>query len=291
MNTIRGYTDPISHLELTDYFPILDLAIAEDAPEGDITTESIFSEDKIISGVLNSREAGVLCGIGVLDAINDRFGKVLSMEVWMKDSELLLPGSKIAKITGSVRILLRVERILLNILQYLSGIASVTNKIVNEYPNIRILDTRKTLPGYRKLSKYAVYTGGGWNHRINLSDMAMIKDNHVQAIGSIKHAVEMIRAKHKNKKIELEIDNLNQLDEAIESQPDIILLDNFTITDTKIAVEKLRSSSSSIFIEASGGITPEKLKALSEIGDIGVSMGYLTHTTKFLDIGLDLEGF
>jgi nicotinate-nucleotide pyrophosphorylase (carboxylating) len=185
---------------------------------------------------------------------------------------------------------LRIERVLLNFLQYLSGIATEANKISKKYENrLLIFDTRKTLPGYRKLAKYAVYIGGACNHRQNLSDMGLIKDNHVAMSGSILEAVSKIRKNFPDRKIELEIDGLFQLDEALKASPDIIMLDNFSIEDTKIAVEKIKLEKPNIRIECSGGITPEKLDALSNFGTIGVSMGYLTHTTRFLDLSLEIE--
>jgi nicotinate-nucleotide pyrophosphorylase (carboxylating) len=286
----RGYTTPISVLRLEDFFPILELALLEDAPHGDVTSDSIFPKDHQSKARLNARENGVLCGIGVLEALADKFKNDFSFELGCIDGSELFPGTMIAELQGSTRILFRLERILLNLLQYLSGIATTTSIIVRKYPNLKILDTRKTLPAYRKFAKYAIHTGGGWNHRIHLSDMAMIKDNHIAAIGSITNAVKSIRNSHPEVKIEIEIDRLDQLDEAISNAPNIILLDNFSLADTKVAVGIIRNlpDSKSILIEASGNITPDKLSALSDIGGIGVSMGYLTHTTKFLDIGLDM---
>lgn len=289
MEKLRGYTTPISRISPEDFYPLVELAIEEDAPEGDITTESIFSGVARSRAVLVSRENGILAGICVLEAIQKFFPEPITVDVFMRDGAQLIPGKPIASIVGSTRTVLRIERILLNFLQYLSGIASKTHELVTRYPGLRILDTRKTLPGYRKLVKYAVHTGGGWNHRIHLSDMAMIKDNHIQSLGSITNAVASIRKSKPNIKIELEIDSLDQLDEALASLPEIVLLDNFSLEDTLIAVDRIRREAPSIIIEASGGITPEKLRDLERIGGIGVSMGYLTHTTRFLDIGLDME--
>jgi nicotinate-nucleotide pyrophosphorylase (carboxylating) len=133
-----------------------------------------------------------------------------------------------------------------------------------------------------------VHTGGGWNHRIDLSDMAMIKDNHVAKAGSMKLAIAKIREKFPKKKVELEIDRIDQIEEALASKPDILLLDNFSLEDTKLAVEKIHTSSPDMWIECSGGITPSKLQALNEIGKIGVSMGYLTHTTRFCDLSIEV---
>jgi nicotinate-nucleotide pyrophosphorylase (carboxylating) len=285
----RGYTTPISKIQKKDFLPLVQLAFQEDAPNGDITSESIFPKDKQSVAILNSRENGILCGIQVIEAIQDLVPNTFTYKSLLEDGDHLKKGSQIAQLQGETRKILQIERILLNFLQYLSGIATTTNQIVQNYPNLRILDTRKTLPAYRLLAKYAVHTGGGWNHRIHLSDMAMIKDNHIQALGSISKAFEAIRSKNPTIKIEVELDCVDQINEAILNKPDIILLDNFSIEDSIIAVQKIREldSSNKIWIEASGGITPDKLVALSKLGDIGVSMGYLTHTTRFLDIGLD----
>ncbi|MCX7998747.1 MAG: carboxylating nicotinate-nucleotide diphosphorylase [Leptospiraceae bacterium] len=285
----RFYTKPIDHLTLDDYLPLLEIGLQEDAPEGDITSESIFEKDRKSAAVLIAKESGILCGLGVLEAIKHKFPNDFDFQTHFQDGESFSVRSEILEIKGNLLVILLVERVMLNILQYLSGIATTANQIVKQYPNLLILDTRKTLPAYRKLVKYAVYKGGGANHRLNLSDMAMIKDNHVALCGSIAQAVEKIRMAHPTKKIELEVDSLSQLEEAIQANPDIILLDNFTLDETKKAVKTIREKSPHIRIECSGGITPEKLKALSELGEIGVSMGYLTHTTRFLDLSLEIE--
>lgn len=285
----RFYTSPVDHLDIQDYLPLLEIGLKEDAPEGDITSESIFEKDKKTSALLVAKENGILCGLGVLEAIKYKFPNEFDFQTQFQDGNSFETKQEILEIKGNLLVILLVERVMLNLLQYLCGIATTTNQIVKKYPNLLILDTRKTLPAYRKLAKYAVYIGGGANHRINLSDMAMLKDNHVALCGSMKDAVEKIRTKHPTKKIELEVDSIAQLEEAIQSKPDIILLDNFTLDETKKAVKILREKAPQIRIECSGGITPEKLKALSELGEIGVSMGYLTHTTRFLDLSLEIE--
>lgn len=285
----RFYTQPIDSLEEKDFSSLLELAIAEDCPEEDITSVAIFSESDQGKAILQSRESGILCGTGILSAIQKRFPLSFEFNLKIEEGARLSKNSIIAELRGSLHVILQMERILLNFLQYLSGIASTVNELASSYPNLLILDTRKTLPGYRKLVKYAVYIGGGANHRIHLSDMALVKDNHIALCGSISKSLERIRSKFPNKKIELEIDHLSQLEEAILCEPDFVMLDNFSETDTSLAIEKIRSSGKSIRIECSGGITPEKLKFLSQFGGIGVSMGYITHTTRFLDLGLDIE--
>ncbi|MDX1958616.1 MAG: carboxylating nicotinate-nucleotide diphosphorylase [Leptospiraceae bacterium] len=284
----RYYTNPVNTISPEDFEPLLTIGLSEDCPTIDITSESIFSNQIQAKANLVTREDGIFCGSQVLSLIQTKFPNEFFFEILKQEGSEMKSAETLVKLEGKLNTLLRVERILLNLLQYLSGIATNVHQLVKQYPNLLILDTRKTLPGYRKLVKYAVYTGGGANHRLNLSDMGLIKDNHVTRAGSITLAVNSIREKFPDKKIELEIDGLHQLEEAIRSNPDIILLDNFSIEDTKTAVEAIRAKSS-IRIECSGGITPEKLSSLSTLGDIGVSMGYLTHTTRFLDLSLELE--
>ncbi|MCB1158580.1 MAG: carboxylating nicotinate-nucleotide diphosphorylase [Leptospiraceae bacterium] len=283
------YTSAVETLQREDFSEIVRLALEEDCPAEDITSVAIFSPEVKCSARLISREPGILCGIPVLNEINLQSGNVLELNTFIAEGKSFCAGDIILQIRGNLLDVLRLERLILNFLQYLSGIATQTAELVNSYPGIYILDTRKTLPGYRKMVKYAVFCGGGSNHRIHLSDMAMIKDNHVAMAGSMKQAVEKIRSRFPGKKVELEIDSLAQLTEAMDAEPDILLLDNFSIQDTREAVHQVQQKKASILIECSGGITPDKLAELSRIGGIGVSMGYLTHTTRFLDLSLDLE--
>ena len=286
----RFYTSPISTLISSDFTDLVRLALQEDMPDRDITSESIFSKEQKANATLIAKEAGVLAGSIVIEELNKQTGNQITYQIFKQDGESFKPKDILLTIEGSLIVILRIERVLLNFLQYLSGIATEANKISKKYENrLLIFDTRKTLPGYRKLAKYAVYIGGACNHRQNLSDMGLIKDNHVAMSGSILEAVSKIRKNFPDRKIELEIDGLFQLDEALKASPDIIMLDNFSIEDTKIAVEKIKLEKPNIRIECSGGITPEKLDALSNFGTIGVSMGYLTHTTRFLDLSLEIE--
>ncbi len=287
--THRGYTEPVVSVEPDDFSSLVDLAWQEDLPSGDITTDSLFSDSEKTKATLLAKDAGILCGTDVITCLLKKTNHTIQYTPFLKDGARLEKGSKIGELSGNLSSILKTERILLNFIQYLSGIATNADLVVKKYPNLVILDTRKTLPGYRKLAKYAVHTGGGWNHRINLSDMAMLKDNHIAKAGSIESAVSLIRDRHPNHRIELEVDHLTQLKEAIDAMPDIILLDNFSDEDTKTAIALLKKDAPRILIECSGGITPEKLKFLSGFQGIGVSMGYLTHTVRFLDISLEIE--
>ncbi|EKJ88122.1 nicotinate-nucleotide pyrophosphorylase (carboxylating) [Leptospira meyeri] len=285
----RGYTTPVTEISEKDFEALVTLALEEDLPAGDITTDSLFNSNENCKAELLAKEEGVLCGLAVLPCLIRKTGANVKWKHILTDGAELSKGTVIGTLEGSLVDVLKMERILLNFIQYLSGIATNASKVAREFPNLLILDTRKTLPGYRKLAKYAVYTGGGANHRLNLSEMAMLKDNHVAKAGSIQSAVQIVRNANPGKKIELEIDGLSQLNEAIASNPDIILLDNFSDSETEKAIELIKEKSPKIRIECSGGITPDKLKFLSKFQDIGVSMGYLTHTVKFLDISLDIK--
>lgn len=286
----RFYTKPIEKLIPSDFTQLVKMALDEDMPERDVTSESIFTSNQKSKATLIAKEAGVLAGSIVVEELKLQTGNQFSYKILKQDGENFAPKEILLTLEGNLRVILRIERVLLNFLQYLSGIATEANKISKKYENkLMIFDTRKTLPGYRKLAKYAVYMGGACNHRQNLSDMGLIKDNHVAMVGSILEAVSKVRKNFPDRKVELEIDGLHQLDEAIESSPDIILLDNFNLENTKIAIDKIQKVKPSIRIECSGGITPEKLEGLSKLGLVGVSMGYLTHTTRFLDLSLEIE--
>ncbi|MCW7493745.1 carboxylating nicotinate-nucleotide diphosphorylase [Leptospira sp. 2 VSF19] len=285
----RGYTKPVTEISEKDFEALVTLALEEDLPAGDITTDSLFKSNEKCKAELLAKEEGVLCGLAVIPCLTRKTNSNVKWNQTLSDGADLSKGTVIGTLEGSLVDVLKMERILLNFIQYLSGIATNASKVAREFPNLLILDTRKTLPGYRKLAKYAVYTGGGANHRLNLSEMAMLKDNHVAKAGSIQSAVQIVRNANPGKKIELEIDGLSQLNEAIDSKPDIILLDNFSDSDTEKAISLIKEKSPKIRIECSGGITPGKLKFLSKFEDIGVSMGYLTHTVKFLDISLDIK--
>ncbi len=284
----------MDRLELADCQALVDLAILEDAPAGDPTTEAAFEEKQMSSALLIPREPGVFCGNAIAEHLLTRYrnltGYSVDLESYLKDGEWFESGQKLMSLTGSLRGILRLERPFLNFLQYLSGIATTVHRAVEQAgEGIEILDTRKTLPGYRRLAKYAVYCGGGTNHRIHLSDMAMIKDNHVQAAGSIAAAAERIRKKFPDLPIDIEIDTLDQLDEALQQSPDVILLDNMNGGQIRLAASRIREASSEIRIEVSGGWTPDMLKEIKDAGPLGVSMGYITHTTRFLDLSLEIR--
>ncbi len=294
--TKTHYTAPVSNLSRDDCYSLIRLALDEDAPGGDPTSEAIFSVDENGCATVITRESGVLCGISVirylLEAYQEISGTTLALEPVINDGQSFSPGDRILVIQGSLRGILRVERIILNFLQYLSGISTTVNEAVQKgSPDLMIVDTRKTLPGYRKLAKYAVYCGGGTNHRIHLSDMILIKDNHIAAAGSISQAIEKTREARPDLPLEVEVDTLEQLREIIDLRPDFILLDNMGRDSIKQALEIISvvPENEQPGIEVSGGWRPDRFSELKDLGPLRVSMSYLTATTRFLDLSLEID--
>jgi len=289
----KHYTAPVSEINRKDCETLVRLALEEDAPSGDSTSESIFNKTDTGSARVIARESGVLCGIPVIEILLEIYfemtGQTVMLRPHFRDGLLFQKGDTLFTLEGSLISLFRLERILLNFVQYLSGISTVTAKAVETAPeNLVILDTRKTLPGYRKLVKYAVFCGGGSNHRISLSDMAMIKDNHIASIKSIQNAIKSIRIENPGIPVEVEVDTLQQLESVLNYKIDAVLLDNMDGDTLKKAIDMIRKQQNPPFIEISGNITPEKFSELKDLGQIGVSMGYLTHTTRFLDLSMEL---
>lgn len=264
---------------------IIKNALLEDKVHDDITTESITSLDSKSEIDLISKENGKICGLNVFSRVFEILGDV-DINFIKKEGELVRKGEIIAKLTGSTRVLLSGERVALNLLQRMSGIATAAyeaSEILKEY-GIKIFDTRKTTPGLRYLEKYSVLTGGGFNHRFDLSDMAMVKDNHILAAGSIKKAVELIRTIHPFiKKIEVETESLEQVKEAIEAKADIIMLDNM---EDELLKECINYINGRAIIEVSGNMDEKRLQNLKKFKIDYVSMGKLTHSVKALDISM-----
>ena len=269
------------------------MALLEDAPGGDRTSLAIFGPQEQAAGRFLPRESGIICGLEVvrhlLAIYGSEFGAPVQFAPQIQDGVRFHAGQTLATIRGPLRDVLRLERIILNFLQYLSGIATSTARAVElAGADVAILDTRKTLPGYRRLAKYAVYCGGGTNHRIHLSDMAMIKDNHIAAAGSVQAAIQRVRDRFPDLPLNVEVDTLEQLKEALPLQPDVVLLDNMRRSQIEAAVALIQAVSQPPLVEVSGGWKPAMLRELRGLGRLGVSMGYLTHTTRFLDLSLDL---
>lgn len=267
---------------------LIENALLEDINYVDAATDYIIPEAQEGSAKFIAKANGVLAGLDIALRVFEILQPDFKAEVFKKDGDYLNEGDIIAVISGKTRTLLKGERTALNILQHMSGVATSTNKAVKliEGTNATIADTRKTLPGLRPLEKYAVTVGGGKNHRYNLSDCAMLKDNHVDACGGIKNTVKTLRTKLGHTvKIELEVRNLDELNEAIEAGADIIMLDNMSCDMMKKAVEITAGRAK---LEASGGITDETIRTVAETGVDIISMGAVTHSVKAFDISLKI---
>jgi nicotinate-nucleotide pyrophosphorylase (carboxylating) len=267
----------------------LTAALAEDIGWGDITTESCVAEDTQISGIFVAKEDTVVCGMDVVKRVFAILDPLVKVTEHLHDGDVAHVGVTIAEISGPARPILMGERVSLNLLQRLSGIASQTRKLVAqvESTNATIADTRKTTPGLRVLEKYAVRVGGGSNHRMGLSDGVLIKDNHIAAAGSITLAVERARkmAPH-TLKIEVETATLTQVDEALEAGADIIMLDNMDLETMTQAVKKIGGKALS---EASGNMGDKDLREVASTGVDIISVGAITHSVRSADISLRIH--
>ena len=267
---------------------IIETALTEDINYIDIATDYLLDEEKVETATLIAKADGVIAGIEIAKRVFEMLDKDVSVEIYKNDGDDVIKGDVIATITGKTVALLKGERTALNILQHMSGIATATDKCVKlvEGTDTKICETRKTLPGLRPLQKYAVTCGGGRNHRYNLSDMAMLKDNHIDAYGGIIPAVEKLREKVGHAvKIEVEVRNLDELNEALTAKADIIMLDNMDIETMTKAVEIAKGKA---ILEASGGITDETIADVAKTGVDYISIGALTHSVKALDISMRL---
>ena len=260
----------------------------EDFPDWDITTNSIIDRDIIITALIQSVEKLVFVGEQIIPHC---FGKECIVDIKIKDGEFVDKNSIIGTIKGPAYIILEKERVMLNLIQRLSGIASQTQEYVQivKNHNIKILDTRKTTPGLRLFEKYAVSIGGGFNHRLDLSKGILIKDNHILSLGSITKAIESIKKNNPSLPIELEVDTLKQIKEALKMSINGFLLDNMNPKKVKKAVEIIRADKAGkkIFIEVSGGITKNNLYSYVNTGINAISVGAITHSAISKDIKLE----
>lgn len=266
---------------------LIDLAFAEDIGDGDHTTLSTIPADAMGRQHLLVKEEGILAGVDVARRVFERFDPSLKMTVMIGDGEHVKPGDIAFVVEGPVRSLLQTERTMLNIMQRMSGIATMTARYQERLSGLKakVLDTRKTTPGMRILEKEGVRLGGGANHRMGLFDMILIKDNHVDFAGGIPQAVsrakEYLKAHGKDLKIEVEVRNTAEIDQALEAGVNRIMLDNFTPERTAEAVSRIAGRAE---IESSGGITLDTLRAYGEAGVDFISVGALTHSVKGLDM-------
>ncbi len=268
---------------------LVKFSLMEDLGSGDLTTNSIVPPDDVSTGYIIAREAGVVAGLFLARAVFQCLDPVMEFRAGLRDGESMEPGRILAEIKGNTRALLSGERLALNFLQRMSGIASATARLVEliSGERARIVDTRKTTPGLRVLEKYAVRVGGGGNHRLGLYDAVLIKDNHIKIAGGIKAAVEKARQGCPHTvKIEVEVEDLDGVEEALAARVDIIMLDNMKPENMRKAVTLVAGRA---LVEASGGISARNIRDVASTGVDLISVGALTHSVKSLDIGLDLK--
>lgn len=268
---------------------IITTALEEDIHYVDVTTDYLLDDNHTSEAYYLAKDTGVLCGIDIAKCVFELAGGNVTMEILKKDGETVQKGDILARMKGSTKTLLKGERTALNLLQHMSGIATATAECVALVAGTRaqITDTRKTLPGLRQLQKYAVTVGGGKNHRYNLSDGAMLKDNHIDAYGSITGAVTALRKKIGHMvKIELEVRNLDELREALAAGADIIMLDNMSCDEMKKAVA---INDGKVLLEASGNVTKDNIRSVAETGVDIISLGALTHSVKCFDISMRIQ--
>jgi nicotinate-nucleotide pyrophosphorylase (carboxylating) len=267
---------------------IIRRALDEDLGSGDITTNSIFSNE-VVSASLLAKESGIISGLSVFKRVFEILNDEISFNFHFDDGDRIVAGEIVAKLQGLANFILEAERTALNLLQRMSGIATLSAKYVEAVSGTgtKILDTRKTIPGLRILDKYAVRSGGAHNHRMGLYDGALIKDNHIVAAGGIEQAVAKVRSQIPPIiKIEVETTNLAEVQQAIESDADIIMLDNMSPGEMKEAVQLIDRRA---LTEASGGITLTNIREVAETGVDYISIGALTHSVKALDLSLEVE--
>lgn len=266
--------------------PLILSALEEDITSEDVSTNSVMPTNTKGEVDLICKQDGILCGIQIFSRVFDLIDDKTEVECFAKDGDVIKNGQLIAKVTGDIRVLLSGERTALNYLQRMSGIATYTREIADmlEGTGIKLLDTRKTTPNNRIFEKYSVRIGGGNNHRYNLSDGVLLKDNHIGAAGSVKKAVEMAKAYAPFvRKIEVEVENFDMVKEAIEAKADIIMLDNMSTDELKKAIDYIDKRAE---IEVSGNVTLENIKRLTGLGVDYISSGALTHSSPILDLSL-----
>jgi nicotinate-nucleotide pyrophosphorylase (carboxylating) len=266
--------------------------LQEDLGRGDITTQSVVKRSQSAKGRFIAKEPLVVCGLEAAEYVFSTLDAQQQLEAFVSDGDEAEAGKVIARAAGFADVLLSGERLALNLLQRLSGIATLTRRYVSavEGTNARIVDTRKTTPGLRMLEKYAVLTGGGRNHRFGLDDGVLIKDNHIALAGGVATAVERARrAVGHLHKVEVEVQSERDLREAIESGADIVMLDNQTPEETRRLVEVARALAPQVLLESSGGITLDNVRAYAEAGVDLISVGALTHSARAVDISFKMQ--
>lgn len=270
------------------YDEIVDRALREDLGTGDLST-LIIPEDYLGEAKLYAKEAGIVCGIPLVEKVFKKVNSNIEIYSNVKDGDVVFPGMLVMVVKGTLAGILQSERTALNFLQHLSGISTYTRQLVDLVQDlgVKVVDTRKTMPGMRLLQKYAVRIGGGQNHRFGLYDAVMLKDNHLAAVGGLKEAVQQVKDKVGHTvKIEVECETLEQVKEALDCGVDIIMLDNMSLEDMRAAVKLINHQS---IVEASGGITAESIRAIAQTGVDIISVGRLTHSVKSIDFSLVID--
>ncbi|MBR62359.1 MAG: nicotinate-nucleotide diphosphorylase (carboxylating) [Dehalococcoidia bacterium] len=279
-------------LSLGEINRFIDFLITEDAAERDITTESVVDEDIECNAVIEAKEQGVACGIDFAEMVFRQLDPTINITKTVQDGAVISKGEIILELQGKASVILSGERIALNLLQHLSGISTLTAQYVDSVKSTKavITDTRKTVPGIRRFQKYAVTMGGGKNHRMDLEDGILIKDNHIKfnEINGLSIS-DVVRKSRDNSEaptdIEIEVDNLDQFRAVLQQEPDIILLDNM---DTKTMKMAVNINNNKALLEASGGVTLSTVKEIAETGVDLISVGALTHSSRALDLSLNI---
>ena len=282
-------------LDIDEIRPLVQLAVREDIGPGDLTSLAVVPEQARAKGVYVAKGSGVIAGLPVLPVVFDEVDSSLAFEPLVREGSAVAPGARVARIEGKARSILSAERVSLNFLQLLSGIATLAARYVEKVggTSVRILDTRKTTPGWRHLEKYAARAGGAENHRMGLFDMVLIKDNHLELSGR-QPITDAVTKARKNCPpgtiVEVEVESLDHVKEALAAGADIIMLDNMSVDQMEQAVKLIRSGSGTPpKIEASGNVTLDTVAAIARTGVDMISVGEITHSPRSLDISLSLE--
>jgi len=271
---------------------LIRLALNEDVRTGDYTSLWTLPAEQVQTAKLIAKENGVVAGLPIIELVFAELGGKVKIETYVQDGDSIEVGTQIASITGETKTLLCAERVMLNFLQQLSGVATITNKFASALKGgkTKVLDTRKTIPGFRTLQKYAVLAGGGSNHRMGLWDMVLVKDNHIAAAGGVLEAWEAVKKQNtQNLKVEIEVENLEQLKLLLGLGVNRIMLDNMSNDLMREAVKMVKESGDPVELEASGNMTLERVKELADIGLDFISVGALTHSVKALDISMRIK--
>lgn len=275
---------------------LIDISISEDIGKGDVTTEVLVDTGVLTSGIFVLKQAGVVAALPFLETVFSKIDPSISVTLLVEEGSYHKAGTMIARASGPAKGILTGERIALNLIQHASGVATITQEYVRKLRGLKcqILDTRKTLPGLRALEKYAVRVGGGMNHRFSLDDRFTIKHNHFYFLGKgssvpIKEAVQRARAAHPDLSIEVEISNINNLAEVLETSANAIMLSRMTPKEIKKSVEFVRKTGKKVYVESQGTITLDTIRAYAETGVDGISIGSITHSVPSLDIVMRLS--